>query len=100
MTVEQAVGAPRVYCQGDETFVDDRISPDVRERLAELGHTVVVQQAAPGFEPFARVSAVTLARDGRSAALEAASDPVWSGGAAGVGPTPARPEGEPHDPAR
>jgi gamma-glutamyltranspeptidase / glutathione hydrolase len=84
MTVEQAVSAPRVYCQGDETFVDDRISADVCEHLAELGHKIVIQQATPGYEPFARVSAVTLARDGQSVALEAASDPVWSSGAAGV----------------
>ncbi len=84
MAVDQAVGAPRVYCQGAETFVDGRIPQNVRERLTELGHNIVVQHAAPGFEPFARVSAVTLRRDGRRAALEAASDPPWSTAAGAV----------------
>jgi gamma-glutamyltranspeptidase/glutathione hydrolase len=84
MPVVQAVGAPRVHCQGGEIFVDYRIPQNVRERLTELGHKVVVQRAVPGFEPFARVSAVTLRRDGRRVVLEAASDPPWSTAASGV----------------
>jgi len=84
MPVAQAVGAPRVHCQGGELFADHRVPQDVRERLTELGHEVVVQQAVPGFEPFARVSAVTLRRDGPKVELEAASDPSWSTAAGGV----------------
>jgi gamma-glutamyltranspeptidase / glutathione hydrolase len=84
MPVAQAVGAPRVHSQGGELFADHRIPQGVRERLTELGHEVVVQQAVPGFEPFARVSAVTLHRDGPKVALEAASDPSWSTAAGGV----------------
>jgi len=84
MPVAQAVDAPRVHCQGGEIFVDRRIPRNVRERLAELGHNVVVQYAVPGFEPFGRVSAVTLRRNGRQVELEAASDPAWSSAAAGA----------------
>jgi len=84
MPVAQAVGAPRMHCQGGEIFVDHRIPQNVRERLTELVHKVVVQHAVPGFEPFARVSAVTLHRDGPRMVLEAASDPPWSTAASGV----------------
>ena len=84
MPVAQAVSAPRVHCQGGETFVDHRIPREVRQRLTELGHEVVVQHAVPGLEPFARVSAVTIHRDGRQVALEAASDPAWSTAAGAV----------------
>jgi len=84
MPVAHAVGAPRMHCQGGEIFVDHRIPQNVRERLTELGHKVVVQHAVPGFEPFARVSAVTLNRDGPRMVLEAASDPPWSTAASGV----------------
>lgn len=84
MPVAEAVGAPRVHCQGGELFADHRVPQDVRERLTELGHEVVVQQAVPGFEPFARVSAVTVHRDGPKVALDAASDPAWSTAAGGV----------------
>jgi len=84
MPVARAVDAPRVHCQGSELFVDHRIPHNVRERLTDLGHKVVVEHAKPGFEPFARVSAVTLHRDGPRVVLEAASDPAWSTAASGV----------------
>lgn len=76
MDVQEAVGAPRVYCQGNETFVDDRIPLAVREGLSALGHHVVAERTSPAYEPFARVSAV--AADPASGSLSAGSDPVWS----------------------
>jgi gamma-glutamyltranspeptidase/glutathione hydrolase len=79
LDVRTAVSAPRVYCQGEVTFVDERVPEAVRTKLKELGHTVVAQSAAPAFDPFARVSAVTVDRGG---VISGSSDPVWSGGAA------------------
>ena len=75
MSVQEAVDAPRVYCQGDELFVDARI-PRRRARRARRasGHRVVAEANRPGYAPFARVSAVGAS----GAGFEAASDPPWS----------------------
>lgn len=83
MPVDAAVAAPRVYCQGQETFVDDRIPAAVRDRLTELGHTVVAEASLPGAEPFARVSAVALAHPADGVVCTSASDPPWSTAAGG-----------------
>ena len=80
--VQAAVDAPRVHCQGDETFVDARIPAEVRGRLAELGHRVVVQETTPALAPFARVCAV--AADPRTGVLTAGSGPAWSTAAAAL----------------
>ena len=82
MTLPDAVAAPRIHCQGKETYVDVRIAPDVRAALAALGHHIVVQGDDPGFNAFGRVSAV--ARDRATGLLEAASGPPWLGAAGGL----------------
>jgi gamma-glutamyltranspeptidase/glutathione hydrolase len=74
MSVRAAVDQPRVYCQGDELFVDDRIDPDRLGDLRALGHRLTVEQGRPGYAPFARVSAVADQTDDPAAA----SDPAWS----------------------
>src|SRR5437773_1434480 len=74
MDVREAVDAPRVYCQGDELFVDDRLPASVRDELVRLGHHVVPERNRPGYAPFARVSAVAAELGGPAAA----SDPPWS----------------------
>ncbi len=79
MTAEDAVRAPRVWCQGEETFVDGRIERGVRDELARRGHRLVVEELTPAAEPFARVSLVTADAAG---ALGAASDPSWHGASA------------------
>lgn len=79
LSVQEAVAVPRVYCQGNETFVDDRIPVAVRDGLSALGHLVVPERTSPAYEPFARVSAV--AADPATGALSAGSDPVWSSAA-------------------
>jgi len=80
--IQAAVDAPRVHCQGDETFVDSRIPEQVRGRLAELGHRVVVQERTPAFAPFACVCAV--AADPGTGLLTAGSGPAWSTTAAAL----------------
>ena len=84
MDVATAVAAPRVYCQGQETFVDARIPADIQTTLTEFGHTVVAEVSKPGAEPFARVSAVALSHTGDGVESTAASDPPWSTAASGV----------------
>jgi gamma-glutamyltranspeptidase / glutathione hydrolase len=79
LDVGEAVATPRVYSQGNETYVDARFPGAVRRELERLGHTVVVEAPAPSFEPFGRVSAAVVYAAGE---LCAASDPGWSGGAA------------------
>lgn len=78
LSAADAVAAPRVWCQGEETYVDERLPQAVRDALAERGHTVVVEELTPAYEPFARVSLVRRHADGT---LEAASDPPWHGAA-------------------
>ena len=77
-----AIAAPRVHCQGKETYVDARIDPDIRVALAALGHRVVSQADDPGLNAFARVSAVSL--DLTEDRLDAASGPPWYGAAGGL----------------
>jgi gamma-glutamyltranspeptidase / glutathione hydrolase len=77
-----AIAAPRVHCQGKETYVDARIEPAIRDALAELGHRVVTQADDPGLNAFARVSAVSF--DPGSGELRAASGPPWHGAAGGL----------------
>jgi gamma-glutamyltranspeptidase/glutathione hydrolase len=79
MTLPDAVAAPRIHCQGKETYVDVRIAPEIRSGLAKLGHTVVVQGDDPGFNAFGRVSAIT--RNPATGRLEAVSGPPWHGAA-------------------
>ncbi|MEA2780361.1 MAG: hypothetical protein QOK29_1905 [Rhodospirillaceae bacterium] len=82
MGLAAAIDAPRVHCQGKETFVDTRIDPKVRAALAALGHKLVIQHDNPGLNAFGRVSAVALDRD--TGRLHAASGPPWLGGAGGL----------------
>jgi gamma-glutamyltranspeptidase / glutathione hydrolase len=82
MRVQQAVDSPRVYCQGEKTYVDSRIPEGVQEHLRELGHILVEQSEAPAPTNFARVSAVS--RDPATGELSAGSSPPWNTAAAGV----------------
>jgi gamma-glutamyltranspeptidase / glutathione hydrolase len=86
MGAQQALDSPRVYCQAEQTFVDSRVPPDVRERLRKLGHVVVPVDQVPAPTGFARVSAV--ARDPATGTLSAGASPSWNTAAAGVHGTP------------
>ncbi len=80
LPLAEAVAAPRVHCQGKETYVDARIGPEVMDGLAKLGHRVVAQLDDPGLNAFGRISAI--AREGDR--LVAASGPPWAGAAGGL----------------
>ncbi len=73
MHLQAAVDAPRVHCQGAESFVDSRIADHVQARLAEIGHRVVSQEEVPAPLAFARVGAV--ARDKATGELSAGAGP-------------------------
>lgn len=81
LPVQAAVDAPRVHCQGDETYVDDRIPAAVQERLAALGHRVIPQQEGPHATHFGRVNAILI--DPATGLLHAGSGPAWDSAAAG-----------------
>jgi gamma-glutamyltranspeptidase/glutathione hydrolase len=82
LPLQEAIDLPRVHCQGQETFVDARIPAQVRDRLGELGHDVVVQADDPGLNAFARVAAVTW--DASTGELRAAAGPAWASAAGAI----------------
>ena len=82
MRIQQAVDSPRVHCQGEETYVDNRIPEAVQEQLRKLGHIVVQQDETPAPTNFARVSAV--ARDPATGGFSAGSSPPWNTAVAGI----------------
>jgi gamma-glutamyltranspeptidase/glutathione hydrolase len=81
MSVQAAVDAPRVHCQGQETYVDARIPVAVRDELAALGHRVVVQHDDPGLNAFGRVNAIAI--DPKTRHMHAGTGPAWATAAAG-----------------
>ncbi len=81
MGVQAAVDAPRVHCQGQETYVDGRIATPVRDRLQQMGHRVVVQSDDPGLNAFGRVNAIAI--DPKTRLMTAGTGPAWATAAAG-----------------
>ena len=79
---QAAIDAPRVHCQGQQTFVDARIPEAVHEGLAALGHEVVAQTESPGLNAFGRVNAIT--RDRSQGVLRGGSGPAWASAAAAL----------------
>jgi gamma-glutamyltranspeptidase/glutathione hydrolase len=75
MEIQAAIDEPRVHSQGHRTYVDSRVDPAVRDRLAEIGHELVVQDTDPGSLAFSRVSAVAVGDD---ATITAGSGPAWN----------------------
>jgi gamma-glutamyltranspeptidase / glutathione hydrolase len=80
MPIQDAIDHPRVHSQGDRTFIDGRVPAPVRERLAQLGHELVVRDLTPGELPFSRVSALDVS-DG---VISAGGGPAWSTAAGGL----------------
>lgn len=82
MGLQAAIDAPRVHCQGHETFVDARIPTAIQERLRDLGHILVVQEESPGATNFGRVNGIWI--DPRTGLRHAGSGPAWTSAAAGL----------------
>jgi gamma-glutamyltranspeptidase/glutathione hydrolase len=81
MDVRAAVDAPRVHCQGGDTYVDARIPAQVQAELAALGHMVVPQLDSPGSVFFGRVNALSIEPETRL--IHAGTGPAWVTAAAG-----------------
>ena len=81
MAIQDAVDHPRIFCQAEATYVDDRIPSAVRDDLAALGHQVISQSGGPLETSFGRVNAIR--RDPATALFHAGSGPALSTGAAG-----------------
>jgi gamma-glutamyltranspeptidase/glutathione hydrolase len=79
--VQAAIDVPRVHSQGEQTFVESTVAPDALERLAAMGHDLVVQETSPGSLAFSRVSAVAVDAGGR---MTAGSGPAWNTAAGGL----------------
>lgn len=78
LTARESVELPRVWCEGGDTFVDDRIPATTIAELEQRGHPVIRRALTPASEPFARCSLITVNASGET---EAASDPAWHGAA-------------------
>ena len=81
MGIQAAIDAPRVHNQGQETIVDRRIPAHIRQRLAAMGHDIVVAEDNPGSTNFGRIAAVW--RDHHSGLFHAGTGPAWRSAAAG-----------------
>ena len=81
MTIQTAVDAPRVHCQGADTYVDTRIPQGIRDKLAEMGHLVISVADQPRVTNFGRVCAIWV--DPKTGLMEAGSGPAWNTSAAG-----------------
>ena len=80
MPIQDAVNAPRIHCQGHDTYIDARIPAATRDALAAMGHRIVVQQDTPGLNAFGRVAAIHVAPDGTR---HSGSWPPWGTAAMG-----------------
>jgi gamma-glutamyltranspeptidase/glutathione hydrolase len=82
MDLKDALEAPRVHCQGRDTFIDETLPEAVKAELARRGHNLVAQRDHPGLTAFARVNAV--ARDPATGELRGAAYPGWRGDASAL----------------
>jgi gamma-glutamyltranspeptidase/glutathione hydrolase len=81
MSIQAAVDAPRVFCQADATYVDERIPAAIRDRLAGLGHKIVVERGGALNTYFGRVNGIWI--DPTTSLRHAGTGPALTTGAAG-----------------
>lgn len=79
MEPEAAVSSPRIHAQlvPETVFVEPEVPADVREKLAQRGHKVLLTPSP--IENAVQVVAFRPARDGKPAQFSAASDPRKGG---------------------
>jgi gamma-glutamyltranspeptidase / glutathione hydrolase len=58
--IQEAVGAPRVHCEGPDTWADSRLEPHALDALRELGHDLVVQTETVATSYFGRPNGVVV----------------------------------------
>jgi gamma-glutamyltranspeptidase/glutathione hydrolase len=84
MALQEALDAPRVHCQGEETLVDERIDQEVVLQLQELGHSVRELAEEPGLNAFGRAGGV--ARDSGGSVVVSGASPAWTTSSAAAQP--------------
>ena len=77
---QAAMAAPRLYTEGGELWVDDRVGAAHLAALKRMKHPVVAKQTSIATFHFARPVAIRIGKKG----LEAGLDPVSDASAAGV----------------
>jgi len=82
MGIGPAMEAPKVHCQGRDTFIDETLPDAVKAELARRGHSLIAQRDHPGLNAFARVNAVSA--DPVSGELRGAAFPGWRGDASAI----------------
>jgi gamma-glutamyltranspeptidase/glutathione hydrolase len=75
MDISSALDHPRVHTQGQETFLDHRIHPGIREELQRAGHIVIVLKEQAAAFNFGRVCALCV--DAESHHIKASAYPHW-----------------------
>jgi len=76
MSPVEAVGAPRIHCEGEEVHIESRIRRDYCSELEKCGHQVIHRVEAYARD-FARAQLVHLDEEGE---LRGGSDPRGGGG--------------------
>jgi len=41
MSIQKAISAPRLHCEGNIVWIESRVADDTREKLAKIGHEVI-----------------------------------------------------------
>lgn len=63
---QDAVNRPRVHSEGAETWVDSRVTADVRAQMAAMGHQLVVKEETLSSTWFGRANAILVEDDLRA----------------------------------
>lgn len=63
-SIQDAVAAPRVHCEGWDSLVDGRIEPAVIAELEAMGHRLVVRHPGYAQPAFSRINAIAFDSDG------------------------------------
>jgi gamma-glutamyltranspeptidase/glutathione hydrolase len=58
--IQEAVGSPRVHCEGRETSADSRLGDAVLGLLRDMGHEIVVQTETVATSYFGRPNGVVV----------------------------------------
>jgi gamma-glutamyltranspeptidase/glutathione hydrolase len=59
----EAIGAPRVHCEGPKVDVDSRLPERVLEGLADRGHDLIVREETPAQGNFSRPNGIMVDPD-------------------------------------
>ncbi|MBW1691153.1 MAG: gamma-glutamyltransferase [Deltaproteobacteria bacterium] len=81
MSIQAAIDAPRIHSEINlyEVWIESRVPEEVRKKLEEMGHKIVVKEAYS--TRFASMQAIMI--DPESGLMFAGSEPRTHGGARG-----------------